>query len=537
MIKMPDKDSSVINLLSRLSEQYYNKFTTMTIKCCQWRQMEFFKVQTVQKIYARLPYGLILLLSFQILFFFTIGLNNQQVRQAAVDYYFDSGLYRIEFPFYVSFLQKYIGNDEYYQRLETINSGNVTNIEMYWMQIMDPFFQNEIDRELSNLSSSENRPQYQHWKEKRGKYLQFFEKDLFISSSFRSASPRPIDFVVSIFSTGNFQQFFVCLLFLIIMGLLLEGKIGSLLLTEAYFLGGTLMISFYCLLAPYSLMPIYGGNGGVSCLLGILSALYGMQKEKINYYNGKGFSSVYVACFVFMPFWITVEYALYYLGYIDLVNIICQIPAILGGMIIGLYLRQQASEVVLVDDIIPGTNDLHERFELASKELTHGNKNEAKKMYYALLKEYPNNKEIYIALIDLLKVDPASNEYHDMVKQVLSLSDPTNDLTAMIHSVFQDYVTRAQPKINIDYDVFFKTIQRFSRSGYFDDAIQLIKILSKNDNDVEHHKALSKELFTIAMRQFEKFNDEDGRQMLSVLIEYFPNTDEAMQARMMLEKK
>ena len=88
----------------------------------------------------KVPYAVFILLFFQFLFFFTVLLGNQSVRQNTIDYYFDSGLHRIEFPMYYRFLQKHMSNNIYYSRLENISSGSLNSLELYWLIFFDPFF-------------------------------------------------------------------------------------------------------------------------------------------------------------------------------------------------------------------------------------------------------------------------------------------------------------------------------------------------------------------------------------------------------------
>lgn len=278
----------------------------------------------------KLPYGLGILLFFQFLFFFTVLLGHQNARQEAANYYFDSGLYQIEFPTYVRFLQKYMSNNSYFKRLENINSENLIATQVYWLIFFDPFFQNELKTgDMLKKSSF-----YNDWFKKREVYNDLLKKDNLFSITFNSYKPEPSNILFSLFATGNHFQFLVNCIFLLITGIFLERKAGSLLLIESFLVGGIVMLAFYCLLAPYCLIPLTGSNGGVASLVGLTTSLLFSWREIT-------FSSI--LALVILPIWILTQYTLFLLFDINFINVVTQIPAILGGMLIGFYVRQVTS--------------------------------------------------------------------------------------------------------------------------------------------------------------------------------------------------
>lgn len=279
------------------------------------------------KFIKKFRYGLGILLLFQFLFFFTVFLGNQSARQEAINYYFDSGLYRIEFPIYTRFLQKYLTNNVYFKRLENISSENVDNKQIYWLIFFDPFFQNE----LKSGDMLKKSTFYNDWLKKREQYKNLLNNDHLLTKMFNSYEPKLINVLFSFFSTENYFQFFINCGFLLIVGFFLEAKVSSLLFLESFFLGGVLMLSSYCLLAPYCLIPLAASNGGVASLVGfMISFLFSRQVIT--------FSSI--AAFIILPAWILVQYVLFLLLDINLINVVSQIPSILGGMIIGFYLKR-----------------------------------------------------------------------------------------------------------------------------------------------------------------------------------------------------
>lgn len=471
----------------------------------------------------KLPYGVGILVIIQILFFFTVQFDNYRYRQMAIDFYFDAGLSKTEFPLYTRYLQKYMANDIFYNRLEIISSGNMPNIELYWLIRYDPFFQHSLDTN----AMPENTLYYVNWQQKRSEYKRLLNKDIVQSFSFTSAKASVTGVLVSLFSTENTIQFIVNTMFLIIVGLLLETRIRMIWLLGSYMLGGILMISCYCLIAPISLVPVAATNGGIMGLLGLLTILYGLKKEKINYYNGKTMSSVYVATFIFLPFWLVVQYALFYLGMINSVNLVTQCFSLIGGGLIGLNLKKYLGKELSAEDHIPGTDDLKERFDQAAKEVTNGNYDRAKTIYIELLAEYPANKDVHLALFNIVKLQPSSEEYHIVVRNIFLLHDMSNTTTAMINLVFNSYMKRAEPRVRFDNEMFLGLLQRFRKFGYLEDAATILKILSQKNEEGKLSERLAREQLMLA-RAFVSINKKErAEQLVQSLLETFPDTESA----------
>lgn len=485
--------------------------------------MDHSRTDTGDESRRKLPYGVGVLVIIQILFFFTVQFDNYRYRQMAIDFYFDAGLSKTEFPLYTRYLQKNMSNDVFYRRLETISSGNMPNIELYWLIRFDPFFQNSLDTN----AMPENTMYYVNWQQKRSEYKRLLNKDIVQTFSFTSARASLTGVLVSLFSTENYVQFIVNTMFLIIVGLLLEARIRMIWLLGSYLLGGILMISCYCLIAPISLIPVAATNGGVMGLLGLLTVLYGLNKEKINYYNGKTMSSVYVATFIFLPFWLVVQYALFYLGMINSINLVTQCFSLIGGGMIGLNLKKYIGNELSGEEPIPGTDDLRERFEQAAKEVANQNYDKAKRIYIELLEEYPTNNDVHLALFNIVKSKPSSDEYPIVVRNIFSLHDMSSTTTAMINLVFNSYLKRAEPRVQLDNELFLNLLQRFRKFGYFEDAATILKTLTQKNEDGKLSERLAREQLLLA-RGFVSINKKDrAEQLVQSLLEMFPDTESA----------
>ena len=175
-----------------------------------------------------------------------------------------------------------------------------------------------------------NSNEYHLWSKKRAAYAEYIQSDHLLNTTFNSAEPKPANILFSLFSTENIIQFWINVIFLIIVGMLLQTKIGTLLIIESYLLGGILMISSYCLLAPFSLIPVAGSNGGIASMIGLMTGVL---------FDRKTLSFTSALSVIIILVWIIVQYFLYSFLKINTINVMTQIPALVGGAVIGIYLR------------------------------------------------------------------------------------------------------------------------------------------------------------------------------------------------------
>ncbi len=195
-----------------------------------------------------LPLGLCLLVAIQLLGFALFEYNDISYRQKATEYYFKSDLHKIEFPIYIHYLQRHLANNSSYSRFIEIADGLVSNQELYWMQRYDPAFQECLH---NNECLPDNSLYAVKWQELRREYLRLLKKDSAVSFAFTSATPSIITAVASMFMNSDVMQLLANVLFLVIMGIMLESLLGTAYLLISYLVCGMGALAFYCLLARW----------------------------------------------------------------------------------------------------------------------------------------------------------------------------------------------------------------------------------------------------------------------------------------------
>jgi|GEM_PF-4613699 len=483
-----------------------------------------------------MPLGLFLLVGIQLLSFAFFEYNDIIYRHKATQFYFKSELDKVEFPLYVRYLQRYLAVNNSYNRYIQITEGMVTSQELYWMQRYDPLFQDCLN---SNQCLPDNSLYYIKWQERRREYLRILKKDSVETYAFKSSAPTIATGIASLFMNADVLQFMVNLGFLVVVGIMLESILGMSGILLGYLLCGSFTLSAYCLLMPFSSMPILCAGGAVGGIIAIASMLNSSSSLRFNYYNGKNFTYVKFSSQILIPIWVIMQLALLLLGSLNAVNLIPQLGGVVGGVIIGGLLKHTFFSAKRVEPITFKENKrpslFHKKFNQAVNQISLSNYEVGQQILNKLLEQYPNNREVYFQLFNLLKKAPQSEDYHNIVFKIFALKDSSQSTTAMKNQVFKHYQTFAKPAMHFEAETFLSLLQKFRNHGYWDDAEKLLNIMIKKVGDGLFAEELAQEQWLLAQSYLKRNNRTQCDKILSSMVQLFPETESAKQARSSLK--
>lgn len=479
-----------------------------------------------------MPLGLFILVGFNLLAFAFFEYNDISYRNKATEYYFKSSLDKIEFPLYVRYLQRYLAINNSYNRFMAITEGGVSTQELYWMQRYDPLFQECLN---NNQCLPDNSLYYIKWQERRREYLRLLKKDSLDTLAFKSASPTVATGIASLFMNTDIIELLVNLIFLATVGMLLESILGMTAIVVGYCLCGIFTLSAYCFLMPFSSMPILCAGGAVGGLVAMAATLNGNSSLRFNYLSGRTFNHVNFSSQLLFPIWIMVQLGLLLVGSLNAINLLPQVGGLISGAFLGLILRWTFFPAKRVEPIIFKENKrpnlFNKKFNEAVNQISLSNYEAGQQILNELLQEYPNNREIYFQLFNLLKKAPQTEDYHDIVLKIFALKDDSQSTTAMINQVFKHYQAMAKPAMIFNANIYLPLLQRFRNGGYWDDAEKILNLLIKNDPQGNLAEELAKEQLLLAQGYLNKNNKPQSDRLLSTVVQLFPHTESAKQAR------
>jgi membrane associated rhomboid family serine protease len=423
-----------------------------------------------------------------------------------------------------------MADERYFKRLDNISSGNTSLIDLYWMQRLDPYFQTEMNHEKLLPADS---IYYMKWQENRRSYLAKKNKDSVDAFGFTSSNPNSTNIFFSLFLSANVYQFLLNVLFIFLIGALIEVKIGVIGILFGYCLTSLSMILGSVVLAPYSLQPIIASAGGVSGLIGMLLVFYKGGMVPLEYATLREVRSVNIPSMLFLPLWIISQLGLMTLSLQSTLALASQSFAMLGGMLFAIIIQLFFFQKTVVTTVNQEGNssDYQNRLNDAMVQVSLLNYDAAKKIYYDLLNEYPTHKELYFDLFNIAKYYPSSEEYHQLVQKIFSIKTATKGTVARINLVFKNYLRYAQPTIRFDVESFLSLLQLFRKAGYYEDAEKILKVLINYDANGRLSEILAREQLLLARSYLEKNDTVQGNRLLSSLMEIFPHTESAQQVK------
>ena len=247
------------------------------------------------------PYITIAIILVNVFVFFVIQAGDKRNEIQAYDFYIDSGLYQIEFPLYIDFLEH--NRPETYKAFEQADYENdpASRIRLYRNLIFDKAF---LDRLSGGGLEPRDILQRDEHHTLREAYQQRMDNVVSLKYGFRPAQPRMVTWMTTMFLHGGVGHLLGNMLFLWLTGCLIEYGCRRWLFAIIYFLGGFAATGLFWLLNADSLIPLIGASGAISGIMGAFAVFYGFKRVLFFLNLGFYFNNLKFPAIVVLPFWI-----------------------------------------------------------------------------------------------------------------------------------------------------------------------------------------------------------------------------------------
>ncbi|WP_172453213.1 rhomboid family intramembrane serine protease [Xanthomonas arboricola] len=373
----------------------------------------------------------------------------------------------------------------------------------------------------------EDEQRLREWRSLRAPYDARLSKVFTLRHLQRSSEWSPARMLTATFLHGSFDHLLGNMLFLLALGTLLEGAIGSGWFLLLYLLGGfgaSAASLWWRWGAPGGGL---GASGAIAALMGAFCVVWGRRKVRFFYWFFVVFDYVRGPAILLLPLWLGWE--LYSLLWNDDGNVAFEAHA--GGLISGALLGvalvllrrtrpsfMEESEAVLVDD----------RWERAQRHLGRMENVEAERLLAELASEQPHNLDVALARYRTARNDGRSQ---DSVRHAQTLLQLHTHHAEQMRS--QLMVAAELSKAGIAYapSARMALIATCLRNGLLADAERLLKEGERGvpRDELAHH------WFVLALRHGELQDGTQRTRLLRHLLEQFPEQAQANKARFLLE--
>ena len=474
------------------------------------------------------PVVTIALIVVNCLVFFIFQLSEGQKYLEAEQYYYDSGLAQIE-------LERYWQYVEAKDDVEAPSDLDVAEDEaLIYTWRMTMFADAEFMERLSNDEIiTPDDPTYSEWKEMRETYTQMLEATVTMRYGFRPAHPSLVTIMTHMFLHGGFGHLLGNMVFLWLVGCLLEMGSGRIYFGAVYLLTGICAVGLFWVIYRHSAIPLVGASGAISGLMGAFTVLYGRRKVKIFYSLGFYFNYVQVSAIVLLPVWIASEIFQLFFGGVSHVAYVAHIGGLISGALMGVanhrywgVVKEDVLESEPEDKVSPLIEDALEH--ISRLEMDAGNR---------LLEEAlvidPQHVGAMTHLFNLRKTKPQAPGFDSIAQRLLTRLTHDNAAKTTIIGVYEEYTARAKPP-RLPAAIHYRLCTIYAGNGQPEKAERILALFLKRKPD---YPGLPAGLLKLADGYREKALRPKWLKCLKILCAKYPESPEARIAHGLLEKQ
>lgn len=247
---------------------------------------------------ANFPFATMALVLVNVFVFLFLQGGDDAAAARAVTYYDETGLGRIELPLYRAWLQTHPQprREEVIQHLD----GDSSALAAHVLQSDGAFLQERnADRLITPLD-----PRHAAWKEQRAEFERLWQEQFTERHLLRYSQIDPGRVLSSMFLHGDFGHLLGNMIFLVVLGLLVEGALGVGLFLALYLLAGC-GAAFVALAYRWGdIGAMLGASGAIAGLMGAYCVLWGLRKVRVFWWAFVVFGYSRIAALWLLPFWL-----------------------------------------------------------------------------------------------------------------------------------------------------------------------------------------------------------------------------------------
>ncbi len=454
--------------------------------------------------------------------FFLFQFNQYDQYADAEHYYVESGLMDIEVNKYIDY--KYTAEQREVMAGFSKKKQQRKRINIYRDMRRDQAFMLRLEQ---GKIIAPGDPDYTEWKNLRNEYKQKRSRIFTIRFGFKPANPSLLTMFTYMFLHGSLGHLIGNMIFLWLVGCLLETGCGRIYYFTTYIVTGLGAAGMFWFWTTNTMGPLVGASGAIAGLMGAFTVLYGRKKMRIFYSIGIYFNYIRIRAIILLPLWIGNEIYQLVFSEMQYVAYLAHIGGLLSGALLGFinkkylgFYKEDAIEVEPEDEILP----------LLEKALAHMGRlemEEGAKLLNEILNKDPENISALKPLFDIYKTQPDDAQFHDLTKRFLLLLSKDSARDKMTIDVYNEYV-RSVTKTRLSAVLYLRLISIFSAQGQPEKAEPILAFFLKKKPDLP---GLAAALLKLANGYKKTGNYKKQRNCFTVLCKKFSDTPEALLAK------
>ncbi|MEJ2363935.1 MAG: rhomboid family intramembrane serine protease [Deltaproteobacteria bacterium] len=351
-----------------------------------------------------LPLITIIIIAINCFIFFFIQSGDRRHQHEAMQFYLDSGLGSIEISRYLD----YVEMNKHKEILDSSGRGRVsknTVARYYGKMLNDSTFMHKLLAEQIITADEEI---YEEWRTLRNRFADMLSRVTSMKYGYIPSSPHYLNAVTYMFLHGGVMHLVGNMVFLWLVGCVLELGCGMVVYGGLYLLTGVASVCLFQFVYMDSVLPLIGASGAISGLMGAYTLLYGKKKIKIFYSLGVYFNYTTIYGIVLLPVWIGKEFFQLFFGGPSQVAYVAHIGGLISGALLAVLILKfwgQVDQEVFKEDPKEGIDSL---LEIALQKIAKLDMSGARPVLEQILEKDPQNTAALIHLFNIDKLNPQS---------------------------------------------------------------------------------------------------------------------------------
>jgi len=462
----------------------------------------------------------VILLNCLVFFLFQSGDNQKHFE--ITEYYFTSDLARTEVPRYIAYREGRL--QDFADPSDVDNIDEDTLIQYYMAMERDSLF-------LAKLRNDEIitpiNPQYDNWKKLRSEYDYRRSQIVSVKYGFRPAYKTVLTGFTYMFLHGDFGHLFGNMVFLWIVGCMLEMGLGRLKYFGLYIIGGLLAVWGYWLVYMDSAMPLVGASGSIAGLMGAYAVLFNKKKVKIFFSLGFFFHYLRIPAIILLPFWIGNEFYQLFFGGVSNVAYAAHLGGLFGGALFGFACKKFS--LGFNEDVVKETptDEIAPLIEKALKHIAELDMVAGRLVLKEALAKDPENIDALTHLFHIDKLDSENTRFHETAKNLLFELSRSYHTYEKAHHIYREYTRHTRhPRLSPQLYVQLSAI--FAATGRVENAVKILTLLLKK---VPESPGIPGAMLKLAQAYRQNGMAAKGQKCLRLICHKYPDSNEAQVAK------
>ncbi len=449
--------------------------------------------------------------------------KDDRIYEQAAEYYAQSHLSSDEVPAYAAWMRNHGKNAQVETFVDMRTQAQMQIIES------DGRFLQALDTDQLITPDAKN---YAAWKDRRAKYealrdSAFTERHLLRYSHF-----EPSRIFSSMFLHAGMEHLIGNMIFLAVLGLLVEGALGSAWFLALYLLGGIGAALTSLAIHGNAYGGALGASGAIAALMGAYCVIWGTRKVRVFYWFFVIFDYVAVPALALLPVWLGWQLLNMWIDSDAHVAFDEHAGGIVFGALIAWGLRRQGrlrTDFIEQDAREERRADNAKAFDQALQHLGRLDIAHARDLLTRIDESEPGKLPVMVALYRCARYKGTPAELDAAVARVVAFKPNSNDDVREMKTIYDDYAKATGGKPRLTPEAMVKLVPLWLRLGDDAAAEGLLRVLAERS---PNYAGLPGAWFALAMRAPE--NSPLRRARLEHVAQQHAHSDFGSKARFLL---